>query len=188
MSTDRPIDTFVLQEFRLRAPDVGGEAARIVATFAAGIEPAVPLLTSIDDQRDVATLRGVHVGEDLEWDPRERSALAPLVASWQAPKQYGPRITERSESPPTHYRLAVTESGINNTNSEPLAGTPRNVKHASSSTALGLLWIGLPLGTHAGLLTLVGSHGDGATTRPDPEVWPLPFSRPLGVRIYESRR
>jgi hypothetical protein len=132
-------------------------------------------------------LRAMHAGERLEADPDERSALEPLVASWQSPKRYAPRITERSKDPPTYYRLAVTESGINTTDPAPFAAVPSEMNEAPSSTELGLLWIGLPLGTHAGLLTLVGSDGDGLTTRPDPRAWPLPFSRPLGVRIYESR-
>jgi hypothetical protein len=188
MSSDRPIDTFVLQEFRLHTADVSGEAARIVATFAGGTEPAVPLLTSIDDSRDVATVRRVRAGQKLEVDPRERTALGALVATWRPLKRYGPRITERSERAPTYYRLAVTESGINETTSGQAAGVPRTSDHPGSTTRLGLLWIGLPLETHAGLMTLVGGDDDARTTRPDPRVWPLPFSRSLGVRIYESRR
>ena len=96
MSTDDHIDTFVLQEFRLRARKSGRRGP---------------------DRSDFCR------------------------------RHYGPRITERSDSPP-------------------------------SSTD----W------THAGLLTLVGSDGDELAMRPDPSVWPLPLSRPLGVRIYESRR
>ena len=187
MSNDDHTDTFVLQEFRLRASASVDDVARIVATFAPDTEP-VPLLISIDDQRDVATLRAVHSGESVEADPRERAALGSLVTSWQPLRQYGPRITERSDSPPSYYRLAVTESGINDLDPAPLATFPRKLNQASSSMHLGLLWIGLPLGTHAGLLTLVGSDGDELAMRPDPSVWPLPLSRPLGVRIYESRR
>lgn len=185
MSTDGRINALVLQEFRLRDPDTSGAAARIVAAFAGGIEPAVPLLTSIDDRHDVATVRALHEGEGTDADPGQRAALDPLVASWQPPKQYGPRITERSESPPSYYRLAVTESGINN-GKDPLPTPPQGSQEASS-TRLGLLWIGRPLDTYAGLLTLVGSDGDRSTLRPDPGDWPLPMSRYLGVRIYESR-
>ena len=187
MSIDDHIDTFVLQEFRLHAADTAVHAARIVAAFSDGIEPAVPLLTSIDDRRDVATVRALHAGETADADPLERAALEPLVASWQPPRRYGPRITERSDSPPTYYRLAVTESGINDATSGPAAEVPPNVNAASSSIPLGLLWIGRPLGTHAGLLALVGSDDDRLTTRSDPLTWPLPLSRVLGVRIYESR-
>jgi len=57
------INAFVLQEFRLHTATSAAEVARIVATFSGGIEPAVPLLTSIDDHRDVATVRGLHPGE-----------------------------------------------------------------------------------------------------------------------------
>src|SRR3990170_7973726 len=102
MPTADPINALVLQEFRLHAADSGGEAARIVAAFSDGIEPAVPLLTSIDDDRDVAIVRGLHAGEQPEGDPRQRAALDPLVATWQPVKHYGPRITERSANPPTY--------------------------------------------------------------------------------------
>lgn len=186
MATDDPIKAFVLQEFRLHAADATGNAARIVASFSQGIEPPVPLLTSIDDHRDVAIVRGLHAGEETETDARQRAALDPLVASWQPIKQYGPRITERSASPPTHYRLAVTESGINNAEPEPTEPTTRGPAEDGTLTPLGLLWIGRPVGTYAGLLTLVGSR-DGGTGRTKPLEWPLPLSRSLGVRIYESQ-
>jgi hypothetical protein len=179
------ISTLVLQEFRLHAADSAGEAARIIAAFSEGIEPAVPLLTSIEDDRDVAIVRGLHAGEPREGDPRQRAALDPLVASWQPLKHYGPRITERAETPPNYYRLAVTESGIN-LDFEP----PEAVPHGpvdGTTRQVGLLWIGRPIGTYAGLLTLVGSD-DGDTQRPEALEWPLPISRSLGVRIYESQQ
>jgi hypothetical protein len=190
MPTTGPINALVLQEFRLHAADSAGEAARIVAAFSDGIEPPVPLLTSIDDDCDVAIVRGLHAGEQPEADPRQRAALDPFVSSWQPVKQYGPRIAERSASPPTHYRLAVTESGITNTKpepsepSEPSETPPRNVADRNTSKRVGLLWIGLPVGTYAGLMTLLGTDGGG---RSEPREW-LPLSRSLGVRIYESQR
>jgi hypothetical protein len=190
MTTEGPINALVLQEFRLHAADSTREAARIVATFSDGIEPPVPLLTSIDDDRDVAIVRGLHAGEQAESDPRQRAALEPFVASWQPARQYGPRITERSESPPTHYRLAVTESGISNQTEppeppQPLEPSPREMAGENTAKRVGLLWIGLPVGTYAGLLTLLGTN-DGAVHRSEPREW-LPLSRSLGVRIYESQ-
>src|SRR5437867_4804047 len=113
MATDDPITVFVLQEFRLRAVRDASAAARIVAATPPGIEPAIPLLTSIEDRRDVATLRALHTGEGTEADAVERAGLDHLVSSWAAPKHYGPRVTERSQSPPSSFRLAVTESGMN---------------------------------------------------------------------------
>jgi hypothetical protein len=187
MRTDDPINALVLQEFRLHAADSAGEAARIVAAFSDGIEPAVPLLTSIDDDCDVAIVRGVHAGEQHEGDPRQRAALDPLVASWQPVKQYGPRITERSESPSTYYRLAVTESGINNAKAETPEPVPQGLADGSTTQHVGLLWIGRPIGSYAGLLTLLGSDERDAR-RSEPREWPLlPLSRSLGVRIYESQ-
>jgi len=186
MATDGPIDTLVLQEFRLHAADTAATAARIVAALSGGIEPAVPLLVSIDDRRDVATVRAVHAGETADGDPRQRAALDPLVASWQPPKWYGPRITERAADPPSHYRLAVTESGIN----APAADPPTTVQDSAedgASTPVALLWTGTPLGTYSGLLILLGDDDDRPTARPDPRGWPRPLSDSLGVRIYDSR-
>ena len=184
MSTENPIQLLVLEEFRLRDVDVDGTAARIVAESLHGIEPAIPLLTSVDDQRDVAMLRAVHVGETTETDAGQHAALEPLVSSWAVPKHYGPRITERSQSPPSSFRLAVTESGINIEGAPP----PTAARYdQNAGRPIGLLWIGAPVDTHAGLLVLLGSYGD------DPRVigtdtvgWPLPLSRDLGVRIYEN--
>jgi hypothetical protein len=188
MPTTGPINALVLQEFRLHSADSAGEAARIVAAFSDGIEPPVPLLTSIDDDCDVAIVRGLHAGEQPEADPRQRAALDPLVSSWQPVKNYGPRITERSASSPTHYRLAVTESGITSAkpdSPEPPEPPERNVADSKTSKRVGLLWIGLPVGTYAGLLTLLGTD-DGGVRRSEPREW-LPLSRSLGVRIYESQ-
>ena len=187
MTTDLRINTLVVQEFRLHTADTAGDAAGIVAAFSRGVGPTVPLLTSIDDNRDVATVRALHPGELVEGDPAERVALGPLVASWQQPRHYGPRITERSERPPSYYRLAVTESGVNNASSDTPAAPRRDRVEVGEATPLGLLWIGLPLGTHAGLMVLVGDHDDPAGAMSAPRDWPLPFSRALGVRIYESQ-
>src|SRR5256885_1764539 len=124
MSTKNTIRVLVLEEFRLRAEDIDGAVARIVAESPRGIEPAIPLLTSVDDRRDVATLRALHAGESTESDAAQHAALDPLVSSWEVPKHYGPRITERSESPPSSFRLAVTESGINAGGGSPVTLDP----------------------------------------------------------------
>lgn len=186
MSIGNPIRVLVLEEFRLRAADVDGAAARIVAESQHGIEPAIPLLTSVEDRRDVATLRALHAGESTESDAAQHAALDHLVSKWAVPKQYGPRVTERSQSPPSSYRLAVTESGIN------AGGAPRRplvVEDETTSRAIGLLWIGAPVGTHAGLLVLLGSYDDDIrAVGDDSPGWPLPLSRDLGVRIYENSR
>jgi hypothetical protein len=186
MTTDDPIHVLVLQEFRLRHADVDGAAARIVAASPRGIEPAIPLLTSIEDRRDVATLRALHAGELTETDQVQRAALDPLVSSWGTPKQYGPRMVERSQSPPSSFRLAVTESGINTGGVPPVTLSQGPVGDRTTSQAIGLVWIGAPVGTHAGLLVLLGSYDDPAAVGRDPSGWPLPLSRDLGVRIYEN--
>ena len=179
------IQLLVLEEFRLRTADLDGEAARIVAASPAGIEPAIPLLTSIDDRRDVATLRALHAGEPSETDVAQHAALDPLVSSWAAPKHYLPRLAEHSLSPPSSYRLAVTESGINTPGVPAIKVTQQSHQTGAASQPVGLVWIGAPVGTHAGLLLLLGSYDGQRSIERDPSGWPLPLSRALGVRIYE---
>jgi hypothetical protein len=189
MSTENSIQLLVLEEFRLRDADVDGAAARIVAESAHGIEPAIPLLTSIDDRRDVATLRALHTGESTESDAAQHTALDHLVSSWEVPKHYGPRIAERSQSLPSSYRLAVTESGINAGGLSRPVAAQGSIGDQSTSRAVGLVWVGAPVGTHAGLLVLLGSYDDEPRTiGSDPLDWPLALSRGLGVRIYENSR
>jgi hypothetical protein len=184
MTVENPITVLVLEEFRLRAADVDGGVARIVAATPGGIEPGIPLLTSIDDRCDVATLRALHAGESTESDLVQHTALDPWVSSWELPKHYEPRIAERSQSPPSSFRLAVTESGIN------ASGTPLPLAEDSAeqktSRPIGLVWIGAPVGTYAGLLVLLGGYDAPPAGGHDPAGWPLPLSRKLGVRIYEN--
>jgi hypothetical protein len=188
MTVDSGIHTFVLRELRLRHPADANEAARIVAASPSANGPSVPLLISIDDERDVAVVRALRAGETPDSDSAQRRSLAGLVTMWQPPQRYIPRITERTTARPTHYRLAVTESGINNPGSDPPTAIPVSVAGDTTPTALDLLWIGVPLGTFAGLLILLGSDDADAAPRPGAEDWPLPLSRYLGVRIYDSRR
>lgn len=189
MSVDNPIHLLVLEEFRLRDADLDGAVARIVAATPHGIEPAIPLLTSIEDRRDVAMLRAVHAGEPTEADAAQHAALDPLVSSWCEPKHYGPRITAKSQSPPSSFRLAVTESGINDVGVSPATLGAGSVADDTTSRAVGMVWIGAPVGTHAGLLVLLGSYEDDRRRDGDESSsWPLPLSRDLGVRIYENSR
>ena len=177
------IEILVLQEFRLARADTDGAVARIVSTSVRGLEPPVPLLTSIEDRRNVAVIRALHADESRDPDGAQRAALDPFVSSWGAPTEYSPRISERSESPPSHYRLAVTESGINDPAPVSAADPER---YSDTSQHLGLLWIGEPVGTHAGLLVLLGHDDDSSAGKPRARGWPLPLSSHLGVRIYEG--
>lgn len=175
----------LLDEFRLRAADSGGSAARLVAAASKDSRDPVPLLISIDDPRDVATLRSVSAGGPDGDGPREDIVLAPLVSAWRPVKRYLSRITARTQgAPATSFRLAVTESGIND---EPVAPSGEWVGEAVAGEPVSLLMIGVPEGTHAGLLVLVG-HDDpqGVDGDRDRTSWPLPLSRDLGVRVYES--
>ena len=177
------IEILVLQEFRLAKADTDGAVARIVSTSVRGLEPPVPLLTSIEDRRNVAVIRALHADEARDPIGAQRAALDPFVSSWGAPTEYSPRISERSGSAPSSYRLAVTESGINEAETDPVAAEELPV----TSTRAGLLWIGKPLGTHAGLLVLLGNDEKPASAaKPAARNWPLPLSKFLGVRIYEG--
>ena len=187
MTVDDAIGTIVLQEFRLRAADTSGEAARIVAALPNGAGPGVPLLTSIDDACDVAVVRSVHAGEHGGTDPVRAGTLDRLVASWQPRQSFTPRISERSTRSPSYYRLAVTGSGINNVVPDRPTAISGDAAAVGPSNALDLLWIGVPIGTYAGLLILIGNEDDAHASRPEPRDWPLPLSDPLGVRIYAGR-
>jgi len=187
MSSVGPIQVLVLQEFRLLAADADGAVSRIVAASPGGVEPHVPLMTSIDDRRDVATLRVLHAGEPAEPNAAQRAALDPLVSSWASPKHYAARMSERSQSPASHFRLAVTESGINLEDEAFAVSQQAPSADGPTSTPVGLVWIGAPVGTYAGLLVLVGSYDDPDGAR-QADGWPLPLSRELGVRIYESAK
>jgi hypothetical protein len=185
-SCDVSIGEFVLREFRLHAAETADDAARIVAEFSDGLEPAVPLLRSIDDHRDVAIVGALHAGERLD-EQAQRAALGPLVASWQPAKRYGPRISESSDDPPSTYRLAVTESGINDAADQPaIAMRTTTVPDDAPTTHVGLMWVGVPIGSYAGLMVLLGSYDDQPGERPDPREWPLALSRQFHIRIYET--
>lgn len=183
--TDATEDTFVLREFRLATADADGAVARIVAATPGGCEPAVPLLTSIDDHRDVATIERTHDGGTGCADEIRHALLDPFVVSWGAAKQYVPRIAERSKESATHYRLAVTESGINDEMRE-ASQAAANGARRESPASLDLLWIGQPRASYAGLLILLGDRADPRAAPSATRDWPLLMSRGLGVRIYDS--
>lgn len=176
-------DHLVLQEFRLRA---GASRAEADGILAAAYPDGVPLLTSIADDRDVASVRSIPSSESAASDPIDRASLGDLVARWQSPRSYRTRIAESSLVPPAEYHLAVTESGLND-NHRSLPGAPQRpaVAEPAAPTPMALLWIGAPVGTHAGLLVLVGE--DGRSGIEQDAGWPLPLCEQLGVRIYRGR-
>lgn len=184
--TDDRVQTLMLQEFRLSAVDADGAVSRIVDAMPAGLGPPVPLLTSIDDQHDVAVVRAFAGMELEQLDGAERSRLDPFVASWQTPKQYISGIAERSQSPPTHYRLAVTESGVNDEARAAPSNRLPNSAPVGGASQVDLLWIGRPPTSHGGLLILLGDRRDEKITASGPRDWPLAMSRRFGVRIYDS--
>lgn len=185
MATSDPPEVLVLDEFRLHAADTNGAAAGIVSAALMDSRDPVPLLTSIDDPRDVATLRTLGAGGPEGKGPRGEAALGPLVATWQTARRYLARIAARSQGPPaTSFRLAVTESGLND---ETVAPPGTWVGAGTAGQPVTLLLIGIPERTHAGLLVLVGRDtAELAERGRDGMGWALPLSRELGVRLYAS--
>jgi hypothetical protein len=185
MKTVDRTEVLVLDEFRLRAADTDGAAAAMISAASKDSRDPVPLLTSIDDPRDVAMLRTVNTGAPDSDGPRGDAALEQLVATWHPVRRYLPRVAARSHAiPSSSFRLAVTESGIND---EPVAPAGRWVGGPTPGEPISLLLIGVPEGTHAGLLVLVGRDDPQPLAGDrDRTSWPLPLSRDLGVRVYES--
>lgn len=182
MNTTEREDVIVLDEFRLHDADGDGSTARMIAATS-GDSRDPPLLTSIDDPHDVALLRTVRAGSPDLNDPREHAGLGHLVAGWHRSKRYRSRIAATSQvMDPSSYRLAVTESGLNDERSAPPSEW---FGEATSGEPIAKLLIGVPVGTHAGLLVLVGREGSSIAAH-GPTHSPLPLSRELGVRIYQS--
>lgn len=171
-------DVLVLQEFRLNSVESIEAVGRIVEQAS-----PVPLLTSIEDPRDVATVRRIDAADSLAGD--ERTALAPFVTAWKPARRYAVRVLENALDPPDYYRMAVTESGINDRDR---SDTVRSSEAGTGkSDPIGLLWIADPVGTHAGLLIVIGHYGqDPFPVGAEFSDWPLALSRDLGVRIYEG--
>ncbi len=159
-------------------------------------ERVLPLLVSIDDQRDVACLRRVHeLPLDDEAGPRIREALAPESGDRAPPRYYNERAAIASErGDPAYYRMAVTESGTNDPSpasaprADPATSVPDPAPSPENATGAPLLWIGTPVESETGLVVITGHHDAGAYAAKDPRLWPLGTSRELGVRIYESAR
>jgi hypothetical protein len=185
VAVDSSSDVFLLQEFRLLSADTVPAAVRIVAAGIGRAGVGIPLLWSIDDERDVATIRVLHRGESTGPLDEQRQALGPLVNSWQPRARYRPRMIENTSSRPAHYRLAVTGSGINNADAGSLA-TMRRLPLPETAASVDLLWIGVPEESYAGLLVLLGDDGGPDIGDTDPSDWRLPLSRSLGVRIYQT--
>src|SRR5688500_10907225 len=179
-------EIFVLDEFRLRSVDTDGTAAALVlAAGAGGSRDPMPLLTSIDDAHDVASLRAVGLGAAEGNGLRNDVALGRLVASWAPVKRYVSRIAARIDgSPATSFRLAVTESGIND---ELVAPPARWAGQPMAGDPVALLLIGVPVGTHAGLIVMVGRDATQTVAADHPRAGPPPpLARELGVRVYEA--
>lgn len=182
MTVHPAADRLVLEEFRLSDGVTYADADR---TLAAGDPTGVPLLTSIADDRDVASVRCLPARSAPAGDTIDHSAFGTLVSRWGAVHTYRPRITESSMIRPTSYRLAVTESGINDRGPTLVGPPPPNGGAAAEQTTpLGLLWVGAPQSSHAGLLVVIG---DGERAAAADAAWPLSLSESLGVRIYRGR-
>ena len=170
----------ILQEFRLTTV----AATKAVGDIVGLTSPRVPLLTSIADPLDVATIRNVD-RDTPHLTFEDRIALAPFVSAWKPAREYAVRFLEHALAPPDHYRMAVTDSGINDRDRSVVART--GDAGQTRGDAIGMLWIADPVGSHAGLLIVIGHYGRGAF-EPSTKFsdWPLALSLDLGVRIYEG--
>lgn len=181
------INTFELHEMRLRASSDRVAAAKALADQAGPDGLSVPLLSSIEDARDVALLRAVRAGDAPDGDMS--AVLSPYVTSRQPVRYYRSRLALDSADRASYYRLAVTESGINDraAPADPQRTPPVHGNHAG--IAARRLWIGAPVDSYGGLLVLVGHAEEGGFSA-DRETtsWPLPLSADLGVRIYAGGR
>ncbi|HEX4744555.1 MAG TPA: hypothetical protein VFW12_07790 [Candidatus Limnocylindria bacterium] len=178
---DRAGDRLVLEEFRL-ADGASHRAADLV--LAATDPEGVPLLSSIADDRDVASVRCIAAGAAAEDGRLDHSTFEPLVTGWAPLRTYRPRVAESSVVRPRSYHLAVTESGINDSDPALLGRDPRPGGPSEGDVRpIDLLWIGMPDDSHAGLLVVLGDGGAGPGAA---AAWPLPLSEALGVRIYRG--
>src|SRR5687767_15308139 len=178
MTAHAPADRLVLEEFRLSD---GASHAAADRALAAADPSGVPLLTSIADERDVASVRCIAARAASEGDTIDRATFGDLVSRWGAVHTYRPRIAESSLARPTSYRLAVTESGINDTDPTSVDPGPSREAPSRDAAPAGLLWIGAPRDSHAGLLVVIGDGETAADTS-----WPLALGEALGVRIYRG--
>lgn len=199
---------FVLHELRLASGD--GAARARAAERLASIpqrrgEQVLPLLVSIDDRRDVACVRHVRElpGAGDEAGAGIRAALRAEPGSGRPPRVYAERARLGGrQGTHSYFRMAVTESGANERSPadtappEPGAeGThdagPPDARPSDAwrwdALEAELLWIGNPIASGTGLLVVTGQHDAGAYDECGP-AWPLPLSRELEVRIYESAR
>lgn len=183
---------FVLHELRLPTDDGATRrraAVRLAEMPHAQDEEVLPMLVSIDDHRDVACVRrvGVLPGSGDDAGTRIRHALTPGAESGGPPRYYKERAAVAGEAGVrSYYRMAVTESGINEeAAASTLADAPAPPQR-DDATGAGLLWIGTPVASAAGLLVITGHHDATGYRDSDQGMWPIPTSRQLGVRIYEG--
>lgn len=190
---------FILHELRLTTADLASRVratARLASMPRAKDEQLLPMLVSIDDRHDVACLRRVQAlpGSGDDTGERIHAALSPELQSGGRPRFYKERAA-LADGPgePSYYRMAVTEGGTNDQahtfgdQPQPTRDLPRDPRPNEAGEG-ELLWIGTPLTSPTGLLVITGHQDATAYVDGDPSRWPLPTSRELGVRIYESAR
>lgn len=158
-------------------------------------DEVLPLLISIDDPREVACVSHVRTlpAAGDEAGRRINAALVPPPETTAPPRYYRERAALAGGRGPTaYYRMAVTESGDNGSAPSDVAASvpperpPSGADPGASATEL--LWIGTPMASDAGLLLVTGHRDATAYDDAEPDGWPLPLSRSLGVRVYESAR
>jgi hypothetical protein len=183
---------FTLQEFRLRSTD--GPTLRIVGRLSQALRSMgvreIPLLVSVDDERDAAVL--VPFADDAAANTvrvaQARAALAEAlipcrIAAEPPERRYEERIAAGGGEDTTYYRLAVAETE----GRELRDFVQRAATAGTAQPDPALLWLGRAADAADGALALAGYADDSSfCTDSAIEDAPRALVRSLGVRVYTS--
>lgn len=183
---------FTLQEFRLRSTE--GPTLRIVARLSKALRSMgvreIPLLVSVDDERDAAVL--VTFADDAAASTvrvaQVRAALTEAlipfrIAAEPLERRYEERFAAGSTEDTSYYRLAVSE-----TEGRELREFAQGAATAGTEQPdPALLWLGRAADAGDGVLALTG-YADDSSFRTDAAIEAAPHElvRALGVRVYTS--
>lgn len=179
-----------LQEFRLRSTD--GPTLRIVARLSQALRSMgvreIPLLVSVDDERDAAVL--VTFADDAAASTvrvaQVRAALTEALISFRIAaeppeRRYEERFAAGSGQDTNYYRVAVSETE----GRELREFAQRAATAGTEQPDPALLWLGRAADVGDGVLALVG-YADDSSFRMDAAIEDAPPApmRALGVRVY----
>lgn len=184
----------VLTVLALRLAQHGDTPRRLIEGLSASLRAAgvleLPLLVSLEDDRDVLVLVGFgnRVAAEADHVQLARAALAKACAGLgivASPlERYTERIGAGAASHAGYYRLAICEREV----SALRAFAERSATASTTPTPPGLLWIGRAEQSETALV-LTGYPDDSAFRDGRPiEDAPDEARRALRVRLYASER